>query len=452
MKKKLLLSLLVLYVAPILIFAQVQVGEDILSPGDGTILGLSLDEDGTRVAIGTPLYDGVRGKVVVYSYNGSDWIQTGQEIIGETPTDFTGFSIDLNASGNRLIVGSFTHNVNQGRTVVYDYNGTNWVQVGSTIFGSGPSDSGRSVSISDSGTVIAVGEPGTNNSTGRVRTYDFDGNDWIIKGQALSGLEEGSQFGFSLDINDGGDRIVVGSLKYQGSIRMFEFDGNSWNPLGQVVYGDVMDDHLGEFVSISSGGFRVAAGAPLNDSAGEGHGLVRVYDYDGQEWQAVGQDITGPNGDSRLGRVSLTDSGNALVAGNTNQSVGGALIYEFENNQWVDKAQLSDAFAIAFNGNGSRLAAAGFELTRIYDLSGVLGIVDNNSRDFSIYPSPTTGLLYVESEASIVKIDVFNVLGSLLLSSTNKSVIDISHLNAGVYIVRIQNEHSNIVIKRVVKR
>ncbi|NNK55261.1 MAG: T9SS type A sorting domain-containing protein [Flavobacteriaceae bacterium] len=437
MKKQTILMLVVLGLVPILAFTQVQVGSDILSPGDGDILGLSMNEDGTRVAIGTPLYDGVRGRLRVYSYNGSEWTQTGQDIIGETAVDFTGFSADLDAPGDRLIVGSPNHNTNQGRVVVYDYDGANWVQVGSTILGANPSDCGRNVSISNSGTVIAVGESGTNNGTGRVRVFDFDGSDWVLKGQELNGQEGGSAFGFSLDLNDTGDRIAIGSPNFEeGSIRMFEFDGNAWNPLGQEISGDAMVDRFGEYVSISGSGYRIAVGAPGSDIAGENSGLVRVFDYNGQQWQVVGQDIFGPSGISWFGLVSLTNSGNALAA--TKGGANDAFIYEFENNGWVQKAQLSDAASVAFNGNATRFAAGGFELTRIYDLSGVLGTEQmEHQQGVTLYPNPANDLIYITGNDDSLDFEIYSMQGSMVAKGKADEEINVSHLPSGIYIVKL---------------
>jgi hypothetical protein len=75
-----------------------------------------------------------RGHVRVYQYNGSQWAQMGQDIDGEAAGDESGVSISLNAAGTILAVGANnndgngTSTDNRGHVRVYQYNGSGWVQ------------------------------------------------------------------------------------------------------------------------------------------------------------------------------------------------------------------------------------------------------------------------------------------------------------------------------------
>jgi hypothetical protein len=64
---------------------------------------LSLNSDGTIVAIGAAFNDGNgsnSGHVRVYQYNGSQWVQIGLDIDGEAGEDQSGWSVSLNSDGN----------------------------------------------------------------------------------------------------------------------------------------------------------------------------------------------------------------------------------------------------------------------------------------------------------------------------------------------------------------
>ena len=85
MKKYLLLTILLL---PLLAFSQTQLGSDIDGEAASDFSGrsLSMDSDGSHVAIGSPLNDengSSSGHVRIYSWDGSAWNQVGSDIDGE---------------------------------------------------------------------------------------------------------------------------------------------------------------------------------------------------------------------------------------------------------------------------------------------------------------------------------------------------------------------------------
>ena len=60
----------------------------------------------------------------------------------------------------------------------------------------------------------------------------------------------------------------------------------------------------------------------------------------------------------------------------------------------------------------------------------------------SIYPNPTSGILNIESSEYLKKIEVFNMLGSLVGVYGNEKQIDLSKLNIGLYVIRFTSENS----------
>ena len=87
----------------------------------------------------------------------------------------------------------------------------------------------------------------------------------------------------------------------------------------------------------------------------------------------------------------------------------------------------------------------------------ILAINENTLLDFSVYPSPTTGILTIELETSISQIELYNQLGQLVLSipiaiGTNKNTIDISRVSPGLYFIKIKDENGNFGTKKVMKK
>lgn len=81
-------------------------------------------------------------------------------------------------------------------------------------------------------------------------------------------------------------------------------------------------------------------------------------------------------------------------------------------------------------------------------------IKDNNIAGLNIYPNPATGnTLYIISHNSVEKtVAVFDVLGKQVINTTTvNGTVNITNLNAGVYIVKVTEEGKTATRKLVVK-
>jgi hypothetical protein len=70
---------------------------------------------GDRVAIGASKNDGTganAGHVRIYSWNGTAWTKLVADIDGETAGDFSGYSVSMNAAGNRVAIGAIFNDGN----------------------------------------------------------------------------------------------------------------------------------------------------------------------------------------------------------------------------------------------------------------------------------------------------------------------------------------------------
>lgn len=145
--------------------------------------GLSLSSDGNLLAIGESEFtDSLiqRGRVRVFNYASDAWSQIGFEIVGEVAHYRTGWSVSLSSDGDTLAIGeigSSSGSTDSGRTRVFNNQGGNWVQIGTSIFGEGSGDSsGSEVSLSSDGNTIAIGAPGNDGNginAGHVRVHNL---------------------------------------------------------------------------------------------------------------------------------------------------------------------------------------------------------------------------------------------------------------------------------------
>jgi len=125
---------------------------------------VSLSADGSRLAAGGVWNDGNgsdAGHVRVYDWNGSAWVQVGADIDGEAAGDYLGWSVSLSANGSRLAAGGRLNDgsgTDAGHVRVFDWNGSAWVQAGQDLDGEAAGDLfGYCVSLSADGSRLAAG-------------------------------------------------------------------------------------------------------------------------------------------------------------------------------------------------------------------------------------------------------------------------------------------------------
>ena len=150
-----------------------QIGTDIYGEDtrDESGTTVQLSTDGNRLAISAPFNDGNgnwSGHVRVFEWREGSWTQMGDDLDGEDEFDRSGWSMDMGANGNRIIIGAVNNGGNgtqAGHARVYEWSGNEWKQVGKDIDGDMRQDLlGYSVALSENGQIVGVGAPINGNS------------------------------------------------------------------------------------------------------------------------------------------------------------------------------------------------------------------------------------------------------------------------------------------------
>ncbi len=330
-----------------------QLGGDIHGEAAGDFSGnsVSLSADGKRVAIGAPAFlSGQAGYVQVYEYNGHAWIQLGANIDGAASGDQNGWAVSLSADGQRVAIGAPTHKDENGNATgqvrVYQYNGKHWSQIGANMDGEATDDnSGWSVSLSANGQRVAIGAPGSSNrpSTNQVQVYEYNGSNWVQLGSDIEGKEEREQFGLSISLSSDGNRVAIGAPfssanGFQtGRVEVYEYNGSNWVQIGAEIRGKTSREESGTSVSLSADGQQLAIGVPKTEQTkdGNGRGQVRLYEYNGNTWMPLGAFIDGEAlGNNSGTSVSLSADGSRVAIGAplnaANRQAGHVRVYEFD--------------------------------------------------------------------------------------------------------------------------
>ena len=79
------------------------------------------------------------------------------------------------------------------------------------------------------------------------------------------------------------------------------------------------------------------------------------------------------------------------------------------------------------------------------------GLDDQTQLDISIYPNPTSDIVYIEGNYSQLKVVVYDILGKQVMKESITNNIDISQLEKGVYILQL-SDGAKLTTQRIIKK
>ncbi len=279
----------------------IQRGSDILGAATADFVGQAacISNDGNTIAIGTNKKGSGfnAGEVFIYDWDGTSWTQRGNAIGGTSPSNFSGGSqnlLSMSSKGNVIGIGSYSNDENgtdAGQVRVFEWNGTSWVQKGSTFYGLHPGDNLGSVSIGNNfgneGDYVVVGAPSNDSSgtdAGMVQVYYMGFTDWLPAGDALFGDSINEKFGTSVSINQFSNTLAVGSEEYQenltlqGKVTLFDVRSIAVVQKGNSITGDIPLGRIGKRVDVSADGkiFSLYNGSTDVPTSNSGH--IGIYE------------------------------------------------------------------------------------------------------------------------------------------------------------------------------
>ena len=332
-----------------------QLGDDFDGEAEGNLAGrsVSVSADGNTIVISEHRSDALwenSGQVRTYRWNGNVWEQLGV-ILG----DGGGFgrSVSMSDDGNRIAVGS-PWAASTGHASVYSWTGEEWQQIGQSVAGINNLDrQGWSVALSGDGSSLVVGASADDTSgedAGRTTIYRFQNNEWLQVGSPITGEAAGDQSGDTVAISENGEIVAIGARYNDGNgtraghAQVFQWNGNAWQQLGNDLDGASELFRHGDAVSLSSDGHTLAVGAPQDDASGTGAGRTFIYDWNGVTWEHRGTPIDGEERWSSSGQtVSLSNDGNRVAIGapyndGAGRNAGHARVFEWAGNTWLQVA------------------------------------------------------------------------------------------------------------------
>ena len=405
-----------------------QVGSTLFGTVENGSFGssVSISDDGSTIAIGASMDNSAAiaaGSVKVFTIDNGDWNQMGQVLTGTVAAEVFGISTDLSSSGLRLAVGLAGFGPAQGAVQVYDWDSVanQWVQIGNQLVGPAQNSFyGRNVALSSNGSIMAVGAP--NADAGLVQVFEEANGSWTQIGQDLSGTSQGILFGWDVALSGDGTVMTVGvpfdniGGTQSGSMQVFELNGANWVPKGSIISGNTPNQRLGNNVDISGDGQLVFTSSPFSNNFNNGQ--VTYYGFDGNEYNVLGSSLSLVS-DSTGTTVSISNNGNTVI-------VGSSL---FDVNGIIDSGRV-----------------------QVYDISQTLSIERFNSLEIKVYPNPAYSKIHLETKGdnASLRTFVYDTSGSKVAIFEGNEY-DLAKLASGTYILKIENDKSQITKKLVIK-
>lgn len=252
---------------------------------------VSISDDGSRVILGSYQLNNqgqnAGGAAFIFSRSGSSWTLEAKL----TPNDLVagdgfGSFVSMSGDGSYVLVGAVSKSegaLRSGAAYTFVRTGTTWTQQRKFYPGLSNQDSnfGQSGKISADAKRLVIGCPNlTVNgqaNVGAVFVYSRAVDEWnldttINQADVISQSVAQAKFGFSVDINDASDRLIVGAFNQtrqgelintrSGYAYVFSRNGDVWTRLTTMQPSDPTKDGVyGYSVSFSGDGTRTLVGA-----------------------------------------------------------------------------------------------------------------------------------------------------------------------------------------------
>ena len=318
-------------------------------------------------------------EIYVRRWNGSAWVEMGGSASGGGISNTAGTSSSpaVAVSANNMPIVAWQDN-SDGDPEIYvrRWNGSAWVEMGSSASGGGISHNGvessnPSLAIGSDGAPVVSWTDASPSNVYEVYVRSWNGTAWVELGGSASGggVSNDTRFSGNSSLAIGSDNLpVVAWTAYgdgPGDIHLRRWNGSTWVEMGGSASGGGISNSSGEsqFPSLAVG----SDGAPVvawSDSNGGNLSEIYLRRWNGSSWVGLGGSTSG-GGISNTGgyswRPSLAmDSANRPMVTWHDLSIGNSEVYfrRWSGSAWVEMGSGSaTSGGISSNGGDSDSAS-----------------------------------------------------------------------------------------------
>ncbi len=158
-------------------------------------------------------------------------------------------------------------------------------------------------------------------------------------------------------------------------------------------------------------------------------------------------DVTGNHGYSDFWVVKLTSEG-AIVWEKSLGGTSGDQAYSIEQTAEGDYI----VAGATWSNDGDVTGSHGYADYWIVKLDATIGVAENTyNSNIHVYPNPFVNQIHIKAEEPLKQVKIYDILGKLLLKENiNFQQIDMSSLQSGIYLIKIET-YSGIIAKKMIK-
>lgn len=168
-----------------------------------------------------------------------------------------------------------------------------------------------------------------------------------------------------------------------------------------------------------------------------------------EEWAAI---VTAENINSPM---SAFDSNLKLSVGGNRDATGTFNFTGVRGYYWSNTTSSTGAKYLYYSSAITNISAGGPRgqgmSVRCLRLATTLALNPNVKSKFSIYPNPTNGIFFIETEGIINDVTIFDIVGKQILKSNNKE-INLSNFEKGIYFVQVSIDNNIVSTQKIIKR
>ncbi|MEZ4778708.1 MAG: T9SS type A sorting domain-containing protein [Flavobacteriaceae bacterium] len=444
----------------------------------------SISADSNRIAVGAPTDNStgdVLGKVLTFSWNGSDWQPMGDPFLGHENNGRFGIHVALSGNGSMLVVSEHLHSgggVSQGAVFIYRWTGVAWEEDG-VLYGSNFQDffGSGDVSISLDGNTVAIGSQNVDVNgivnAGQIAIFERLGpQQWVPKGTPISGGSENLGLG-RVALNGDGSRFALGAFGHdenRGLAQVYLFENGDWSKVAQFP-GDIPGRRLGFSVSMNEEGTVIAASSAQHSSGiFGGQGYIYKEDTIG-DWSQYGSTIVDAPEEYFGADLVLNGVGDLLAIGAPDfVNGGGGKVFTFKDDgtsfqpyNTILIGEVGDSFGtgLSFNTSGSRLSVGATDANnnsgkvQTY-IDNILATPESSLlQEIVVFPNPVGEYIQFQlpSEIPQVNATLFDTKGSVLMEK--HAVFQNQKLTIpypqGIYLLEMEY-NGNTLTKKIIKQ
>ena len=466
---KIILSVFVFLFLTIAVNGQEQLG-DILScyNSNGASCGaiVKLSDNGTRIVYSdvghlnhTKIDIGF--KIIVQDFYNEEWTTNDELQFGTKDVFYV--ALDVSGDGNTIASSYYEvedeeDTIDLAQLTILDYSNNSWSQ---DISNYQPSRNSTNpdidIQLDSSGLKMIIGSAGCNSPFNDIAFLTKDNQEWKSVEKSWNTGEIGSSLGMSAHNNSiisSAHRFDCNLFGKSGKAVLIDFD--SKNVIHE--FNGLHPEHqFGIVVAMSGDGNTIAIVAANSHHLGESYQVYAYRLIEGQ-WQQIGEAISGFNYHyiSKFG-LDLSYNGNRLAIGSINYQYTSSIpsrarLYEYKTGNWyqVQNEIVSDdnndnhtGFSVSLSASGNILAVgepwkiiSGTPQgqVRVFEFPPFTSNTNDVDGSLSLYPNPTSGTLFIQSDNLINSIKIFDIMGQEVYSGVEKQ-FDLTEFPSGTYLL-----------------